>query len=114
MIPVVLVLALVAGAVYVDHRLDQVAAGRRRRRRARARRRRARRSTCSWSAPTARRLDGTDDGDRRSDTIMVVHVDPSARSAQVLSLPRDLVFDDGTADDRSAQHLPAPRAVRAR
>ena len=86
MIPVILVLALVAGAVYVDHRLDQVqrvdvAAG--------------------VLAPVASgapfnvlvvgtdgpRLDGTDDGVRRSDSIMILHVDESAGVLRSMSLP---------------------------
>ncbi|MGZ4692570.1 MAG: LCP family protein [Acidimicrobiales bacterium] len=106
MIPVVLVLALVAGAAYVDHRLDQVqrvdvAAGVL--------------TPVASGAPLnvlvvgtdGPRLDGTDDGTRRSDTIMVVHVDRSAHELTVLSLPRDLVFDDATgAADRLNAVLP--------
>jgi len=95
MIPVILVLAVLAGAVYVDHRLDQVqrvdvAAGVL--------------TPVAAGAPynvlvvgtDGPRTDGTDDGTRRADTIMVVHVDRSMPWLSVMSLPRDLVFDDGT------------------
>jgi LCP family protein required for cell wall assembly len=107
LIPVILVLALVAGAVYVDHRLDQVqrvdvAAG--------------------VLAPVAAgapfnvlvvgtdgpRIDGRDDGVRRSDTMMILHVDESGGVLRSMSLPRDLVFDaGGTTTDRLNTFLPS-------
>ncbi len=122
MVPVVLVLALVAGAIYVDRRLDQVqrvevAAGVL--------------APVAAGEPFNVLVVGTDgprpddetaaspDGAQpdsasvptvpgeRSDTIMVVHVDQSSQHIDVLSLPRDLVFDDGTATtDRINTFLP--------
>ncbi len=106
MIPVILMVALATGAVYVDRRLDEVqrvdvAAG-----------------VLAPVAPGAPfnvlvvgtdgpRLDGADDGTRRSDTIMLVHVDQSADRLVVLPLPRDLVFDEGAGTtDRINTFLP--------
>jgi LCP family protein required for cell wall assembly len=97
-IPLVLVLALVAGAAYVDRRTDgvtrlDVAAG-------------------VLAMPAAGQpydilLVGTDGPDPsglttpRSDLQMVVHIDPLAGTVRVLSVPRDLVPADATsAGDR--------------
>ncbi len=104
MVPVILVLALVAGAVYVERRLDQVdrvdvAAGVL--------------APVSAGAPYNVLVVGTDspsdEGTPRSDTIMVVHVDESGQGPplQVLSIPRDLVFDGATSGaDRINETLP--------
>jgi LCP family protein required for cell wall assembly len=93
MVPVILVLALVAGAVYVDRRLDQVdrvdvAAG-----------------VLAPVAPgapynvlvvgTDAPLDGADGEGGRGDTIMIAQVDKAADRLAVIALPRDLVFRDG-------------------
>jgi polyisoprenyl-teichoic acid--peptidoglycan teichoic acid transferase len=107
MIPVILVLALVAGAVYVDQRFDQVqrvdvAAG-----------------VLAPVAPGAAfniLIVGTDASEGldagaagpRSDTIMILHVDESGRVLRLLSLPRDLVFQDGgSTTDRLNTFLPS-------
>jgi LCP family protein required for cell wall assembly len=95
-VPVLLVLALIAGAAYVDHRSDQVtrldiAAG-------------------VLATPAAGEpynillvgtdgppLDASDGGGPRGDTQMIVHIDRSAGTVRVLSLPRDLVPPTATS-----------------
>ena len=98
-IPVLVVVALLAAATYVDRRVDQV----------------DRVDMASGSlVPVVAgrpfdvlvvgvdgpRLDQPDPvADQRTDTMLVVRVDPSAGSAQVLALPRDLVPADATSGD---------------
>ncbi len=86
--PVVLLVALVAGLVYVDHRAGEV--------------RRVDVASDELTPVAGQPFNilvvGTD-GPRgqagaRTDTIMVVHVDEAAKRVGVLSIPRDLVFDD--------------------
>lgn len=104
-IPIVLVLALVAGAVYVDRRTTgvarvDVAAGVL--------------SPVAAGAPYNILVVGFDSpllgapgGVAPSDTMVVVHVDPGAGRLSMLSLPRDLVFAGATSgEDRLDNVLP--------
>jgi LCP family protein required for cell wall assembly len=109
--PIVLVLALVAGAIYVDRRVAgvarvDIAAG--------------------VLTPAAAgvpynilvigtdgpRLDAPDVVGERSDTMIVVHVDQAAGRLSLLSLPRDLVFAGATSGaDRINAVLPRSGAA---
>jgi len=105
-IPIVLVVALVAGAVYVDRRTAgvarvDVAAGVL--------------SPAAAGAPynilvvglDGPRLDAPEVAGERTDTMVVVHIDPGAGRLTLLSLPRDLVFAGATSgEDRLNNALP--------
>ena len=90
------------------------------------RKRPTRRRTSSSSAPTAARSIDPDDpnigafgsesdvGGQRSDTIMVLRIDPASERASILSFPRDLWVDDrGHRKQAAHQHRLLPGSRRA-
>ena len=97
---------------------------RRRRHRRRSRRPTRRRRTSSSPAPTTARAStpnspyapafGDDETGRvgeRSDTIMVLRVDPAAKRVAVLSFPRDLYVTIADTGNRGAHQLGLPSAT---